>query len=110
MGQKAADAMNACAVLGAAFARGCAPEGAAPYLPPPRPGSFHFWKILGVGRRPGVALPTQSRHDKGGVAAGCSVRGGLGFGVTDGPGVGWPLKKARYKRRRVHLVEKATRG
>ncbi len=30
MGQKAADAMNACAVLGAAFARGCAPEGAAP--------------------------------------------------------------------------------
>jgi len=30
MGQKAADAMNACAVLGAAFASGCAPEGAAP--------------------------------------------------------------------------------
>jgi hypothetical protein len=30
MGQKAADGMNACAVLGAAFARGCAPEGAAP--------------------------------------------------------------------------------
>jgi hypothetical protein len=31
MGQKAADAMNPCAVLGAAFARGCAPEGAAPF-------------------------------------------------------------------------------
>jgi hypothetical protein len=30
MVQKAADAMNACAMLGAAFARGCAPEGAAP--------------------------------------------------------------------------------
>jgi hypothetical protein len=30
MGQKAADGMNACAVLGAAFARGCAPEGAVP--------------------------------------------------------------------------------
>jgi hypothetical protein len=30
MGEKAADGMNACAVLGAAFARGCAPEGAAP--------------------------------------------------------------------------------
>jgi hypothetical protein len=31
MGQKAADGMDACAVLGAAFARGCAPEGAAPF-------------------------------------------------------------------------------
>ena len=30
MGKKAAEGMNACAVLGAAFARGCAPEGAAP--------------------------------------------------------------------------------
>ena len=30
MGQKAADGLNALAVLGAAFARGCAPEGAAP--------------------------------------------------------------------------------
>ena len=30
MGQKAADGMNACAVLGAAYASGCAPEGAAP--------------------------------------------------------------------------------
>jgi len=30
MGQKAAEGMNACAVLGAAFAMGCAPEGAVP--------------------------------------------------------------------------------
>jgi len=30
MGQRAADGLNACAVLGAAFARGCAPEGAVP--------------------------------------------------------------------------------
>jgi len=30
MGKKAAEGMNACAVLGAAFARGCAPEGAVP--------------------------------------------------------------------------------
>ena len=30
MGQKAANGMNACAVLGAAYASGCAPEGAAP--------------------------------------------------------------------------------
>ncbi len=30
MGKKAAEEMNACAVLGAAFARGCAPEGAVP--------------------------------------------------------------------------------
>ena len=30
MGKMAAEEMNACAVLGAAFARGCAPEGAAP--------------------------------------------------------------------------------
>jgi len=30
MGQKAIDGMDACAVLGAAFAWGCAPEGAEP--------------------------------------------------------------------------------
>jgi len=30
MGQKAIDGMDACDVIGAAFARGCAPEGAAP--------------------------------------------------------------------------------
>jgi hypothetical protein len=30
MRKKAAEGMNACAVLGAAFARGCAPEGAVP--------------------------------------------------------------------------------
>jgi hypothetical protein len=30
MGREEADGMNACAVLGAAFARGCAPEGATP--------------------------------------------------------------------------------
>jgi hypothetical protein len=30
MGKTASDGMNACAVLGTAFASGCAPEGAAP--------------------------------------------------------------------------------
>ncbi len=30
MGRRPAEGMNACAVLGAAFARGCAPEGAVP--------------------------------------------------------------------------------
>ena len=30
MGQKAIEGMDVCDVLGAAFARGCAPEGAAP--------------------------------------------------------------------------------
>ena len=30
MGERAADGMSASAVLGAAFARGCAPEGAIP--------------------------------------------------------------------------------
>ena len=30
MGQKAGDGMNACTMLGAAYARGCAPEGATP--------------------------------------------------------------------------------
>ncbi len=33
MGKKAGEAMYACAVLGAAYSSGCAPEGAAPVEP-----------------------------------------------------------------------------
>ena len=44
MGQEAIDGMDACDVLGAAFARGCAPEGAAP---------------IGLGAAAGAAKPGQ---------------------------------------------------
>ena len=44
MGQNVIDGMDACSVLGAAFARGCAPEGAAP---------------LGLDAAPGMAKPGQ---------------------------------------------------
>jgi len=43
MGKKAAEGMNACAVLGAAFARGCAPEGAV---------SIEFDAAIGIPKTP----------------------------------------------------------
>ena len=43
MGQRAADGLNACAVLGAAFARGCAPEGAV---------SIEFDAAIGIPKPP----------------------------------------------------------